>query len=398
MIKNEADILELFIRHTLQFATEMVFIDNGCMDASMDIINRIRAEGKRIVVHNEAHVYYEQFRLENKYILEYSNKDYDLIIPLDVDEFLACDTDLLNELDNINDEKVTLIKWRTYCLGDAFENKMLFERCSFLRKNEKNSFTKIIIPSKIYKKEKMLVSMGHHDVIENDEFKEANNKLYIAHFPVRSEEQIKLKIIQGTISQLMSSYGRVVAFHWKELYDSMNKGAFNVVKYSKEYALTKEDKKNVQYVYAPFIKCNNEAYTIKYPELQKNDLINILFFMNQISCVKKIVDSIANKDKKHVLVYGTGNTTQNTLLKIKMDPYEIIAFVDSDEEKWLTHLDDKLIISPDMIKYLDFEAIIVSSIYRKEIEEVLVQRNISMNKIIYYKDFLLELLTKTSHT
>ena len=41
MIKNEADIVETFVRYTMNYAYKMVIVDNGCTDGSREILEKL---------------------------------------------------------------------------------------------------------------------------------------------------------------------------------------------------------------------------------------------------------------------------------------------------------------------------------------------------------------------
>lgn len=388
MVKNEADIIEYFIRYTLNFADEMIFIDNGCADGTIEIINRIREEGYKIRVYNEAHVFYEQFKLDNKYIQLLAKEDFDLIIPLDADEFLASNAGLIEQLNCVGNDKITLVKWRTFCLNDDKKGSNLFERNNMLRVNESTPFTKVILPVQLIRSNKFLVSMGHHNVIGDSLCKVENDEIFVAHFPVRSEEQIKLKIYQGVISQLMSSYRRVVAFHWKELFDDIKRGKFDLVRYSREYALT-EERSTVDYIEQPLdISWCNNCVERRYVDYIDNNITDLLFLMNQIICVRNIIDEESCKDKKHILIYGTGNTVENSIGLMDVTPYSIIAYVDSDESRMFGRFNGKIIIAPQFIKYVEWDLIVIASIYEKEIRETLRVENIDDDRIIGFEDFV----------
>ena len=45
MIKNESDIVETFVRYTMNFASKMIFIDNGCVDGSIEILKELIKDG-----------------------------------------------------------------------------------------------------------------------------------------------------------------------------------------------------------------------------------------------------------------------------------------------------------------------------------------------------------------
>ena len=57
MIKNEADIVETFVRYTMNFAIKMFFIDNGCSDGSIEILRKLINEGFDIEIYSEAQIF-----------------------------------------------------------------------------------------------------------------------------------------------------------------------------------------------------------------------------------------------------------------------------------------------------------------------------------------------------
>ena len=61
MIKNESDIVETFVRYTMNFASKMIFIDNGCVDGSIEILKELIKDGFDLEIFTEAHIFYEQY-------------------------------------------------------------------------------------------------------------------------------------------------------------------------------------------------------------------------------------------------------------------------------------------------------------------------------------------------
>lgn len=57
MIKNEADIVETFVRYTMNYAYKMVIVDNGCTDGSREILEKLIEEGFNIEIFTEANVF-----------------------------------------------------------------------------------------------------------------------------------------------------------------------------------------------------------------------------------------------------------------------------------------------------------------------------------------------------
>ena len=50
MVKNEMDIIESFIRYNINIVDEMIILDNGSTDYTLDILNNLIKEGLNIVL------------------------------------------------------------------------------------------------------------------------------------------------------------------------------------------------------------------------------------------------------------------------------------------------------------------------------------------------------------
>lgn len=50
MVNNESEIIESFIRYNYNFVDEMVVIDNGCTDNTVEILHNLIHEGYKITI------------------------------------------------------------------------------------------------------------------------------------------------------------------------------------------------------------------------------------------------------------------------------------------------------------------------------------------------------------
>jgi len=87
------------------------------------------------------------------------------------------------------------------------------------------------------------------------------------------------------------------------------------------------------------------------------------------------------KDLK-IILFGAGSSGENILDRIGQ---HITYVVDNDENKHGLYLKDKLIISPDLIKNHQFDAIVIASIYEQEIQKQLIEMGY-LDKIARYKN------------
>ncbi len=403
MIKNEADIIETFVRYTMQFAQKMFFIDNGCTDGTIEILNELIKEGFDIVLYHEAAVFYEQYLLENAYIRKIARENrFDFLIPLDADEFLAS-TQLTPRLcfETLPQEKVTLIKWKTYVITKETDYSEFFlDSINHVRIKESVTFTKVILPYEVLAREEIYVSMGHHTVdSRNGNITSENNQLYIAHFPVRSEKQIHLKIYQGILCQLMSSYHSVVAFHWRKLIKEFEHNNLDVINYSQSYALPEGEAVNGEQDLAiePFDYgwCTHSIKP-QYSEFRKTDVTWNLFKLAEIICLKSIIDDRIMRDgQRRVLVYGTGNAAKSLFQYLNRGRYDILAYINSDEKMEYGTFEGKLIISPKKIGCFSYDNIVIATSpeYIEEIYNTLMSLGVEKEKIMTKWGLMRELIS-----
>ena len=204
MVNNESEIIESFIRYTANFVDSIVIIDNGCTDNTIEIVNRIKLEGKYdIHVFDESLEAYNQFRLDNKY-LNYiiKNMQPDLILPLDADEFLTADTNPREILESLPLDRIYYINWRWYVLTgkEDFTESFIPKRITYCLEDAawnyvtKQPVTKVIIPAKYYRDMGLTMAMGHHHVYGNDQARiEHRTDLELGHYRICSADQLVYK-------------------------------------------------------------------------------------------------------------------------------------------------------------------------------------------------------------
>ena len=204
MVNNESEIIESFIRYNANFVDEMVIIDNCCTDSTIPIVRRLIGEGYAVTVYDESLEAYNQFRLDNKYLDRIiRERQPDLILPLDADEFLiADDGDPREALEKLPLDRIYYIHWQWYVMTreDDPEEPFIPKRLQYCLKTPAWNYadgtpvTKTILPAQYYRSMGLTLSMGHHTVFGNERVRiETLAHIRLAHYRAVSEQQLVYK-------------------------------------------------------------------------------------------------------------------------------------------------------------------------------------------------------------
>ena len=231
-VRNEADILEAFVRHHCAILDRMLLICQESSDGSLELLQKLEREGLPLEVRTDASLYHRQKELLTllmKEIVLQSKTDW--ILPLDADEFLIASKDgtLKNCLDSLPKDKVTLLPWRTYVPtpSDHKHEPNPLRRLHFRREPEgPKKYYKVLVPISILGNGRFELHAGNHrleDIERGMGFSEkACDSLHLAHFPIRSADQITKKIVGGWLNvKADPSRLQDQSFHWEQLFNRL---------------------------------------------------------------------------------------------------------------------------------------------------------------------------------
>ncbi len=220
MIKNECDIIELFIKHSFKFADKIFLMDHQSTDGTNLIVKKMEENGYNVSLSTISEVAFNQ----PKHMTIGTNEaarsgEFDYIIPLDADEFLSGPggnefKDILSA--SLSPKQWGYMDWVTFCpiSGAYFDYTNPLTMCFRARSHEPGSFRKVIIGGKFA--EDCKVASGNH-FVTHPEFSIDPVQLDYAfqHVPVRSSDQIVRKILLSTYAFSLKS-GRKPGenFHW----------------------------------------------------------------------------------------------------------------------------------------------------------------------------------------
>lgn len=218
MIKDECDIIELFIRINSSWADHFFILDNGSSDHTPHILRRLAEEGYPVTVTQDPAIHYRQAEMTTRLVQGIAaRQEFDFIFPIDGDEFIADPETFKASLSALGSSQVGSVEWSTLVPNDGTvmtRPAPLFDGFS-RRRTEIRGVHKVVIPNGLA--QKTAIQMGNHLVHDasGTPVKEVPLPVPLFHVPVRSKEQITAKALIGS-HKMSIKEGRKKgeAFHW----------------------------------------------------------------------------------------------------------------------------------------------------------------------------------------
>jgi hypothetical protein len=233
--RNEADILETFVRYHCKAVDRMVVVLHRCEDESHNILLKLQKEGLPIDIReDDSPIHRQSAALTDLMHITIGAGDCDWILPLDADEFLV-GVNIHKTVEQLPKDRITLLPWKTYVPtpSDDAQEMNILKRIVHRRSAEEPQFQKVLIPRFVACKPGSHLPEGNHEVLLKKRDcsiapipSEVTDALWLAHFPVRSEHQIRQKICNGWESHTLNPERKEgQAFQWKTLYERCNSRA-----------------------------------------------------------------------------------------------------------------------------------------------------------------------------
>ena len=236
MVRNEADVIEAFVRHNLTVLDGLMVIDHGSSDGTSEILTRLRREGLPLqVVADPSPAFFQAERITVIARETLARERADFVFAIDADEFIKVESRerLDRTLSELPPEVHAVVHWQTY-VPESFDSGASTISEAHLRwrlKSERHGSYKSVIGRSFVQQQNQHVISGNHLVDDPARPKPPphirlpQDVVALAHCPVRSRCQLESKVIIGYLAHLATEpTNDEQAFHWREIYEELRGG------------------------------------------------------------------------------------------------------------------------------------------------------------------------------
>lgn len=247
MVRNEADIVEAFVRHTAALADAHLILDDGSTDSTPDILQALLAEGLPLTVEREdTPGYFQAERMSRLMKRAGEEMRADWVIPLDADEFLVPTGRRLRRLLKGVHHPI-LIRWRTQVPsdGDDREDPNPTTRLKYRLERESRVWCKVAVPGSLTGR--ALLDPGNHDLTIDgiSESRPILDGAWLCHLPIRDPQQFAAKVAIGVLQYAVQGNPPGLGFHYLAPFEDLRRGwsvfEAEYLEHARRFALQPED-------------------------------------------------------------------------------------------------------------------------------------------------------------
>jgi Glycosyl transferase family 2 len=207
--KNEADIVESFVRHHTALFDHVVVVDHDSVDGTREILDELVAEGLPLTVLDDFSLSFSQSSKTTSLAREaFRGFDADYVFPLDADEFVRCESRAALDaaLTEMPKGQIAHMDWQNHIVSpfDDIEEIDPVRRIAHRAATESMPEHKVVLPRAFALNEALKLSQGNHAVYQRGkrrgEDSVALRGVSLQHFPIRGEEHVQLKALLGWLS------------------------------------------------------------------------------------------------------------------------------------------------------------------------------------------------------
>jgi hypothetical protein len=220
MVRNEADIIEAFVRHNLTALDGLTVIDHRSTDETPRILEALRAEGLSLVIASERRVGYCQDEVMTDAVrAALTATGADFVFALDADEFVRVHVRELLErvLGGLPPRMHAALRWQTFVpdfvapAGDL----VAIARHAKRLETERHGAFKVIVARHFLDTPDAFIVEGNHSVLPRRGMPKGTTApqaaisaevAALAHLPIRSRQQFVAKVAIMWLARMATGY------------------------------------------------------------------------------------------------------------------------------------------------------------------------------------------------
>jgi hypothetical protein len=232
MVRNEADVIESFVRHHAAVVDEFLIADHRSEDGTGELLRALAGEGLPLRIYEERSLVQRQNDVLTGLMRRAARRAH-WVLPLDADEFLVAlgPEDARDVLSFLPQTRPISVLHRTYVprSSDRHEGRASpLARITYRRRTEPFPWSKTIVPRSVALDTRFRLQQGNH-ALERASGRALpstpEHRLALAHFPVRSPDQITRKVLTGWLAHCARpDMHEGQAYQWRRLYAELLNG------------------------------------------------------------------------------------------------------------------------------------------------------------------------------
>lgn len=236
LVRNEADIIETFVRTNLVLLDALVIFIHRATDGTREILEALAREGLPITLGEVQDESFDQERHTNTAArIAFRDLAADFVFPIDADEFVRADdrSELEQALSGLPAGNAGALPWQTYVPtdGDTASPHVLERIVNRFKTNPSAldlTFCKVVVGKWYAANAAARIVEGNHAVFGPAQVRTVRcGAVTLCHFPVRSIEQVAAKAALGWLGQLVSGRpveASPVSGHWRQIFERLKQG------------------------------------------------------------------------------------------------------------------------------------------------------------------------------
>lgn len=228
MVRNEADVIEAFVRHHVGVVDQLVIVDHRSVDGTDEIVAALAGEGLPVRLLQE-HSRVQRQNAVMTWLMRNAStgEKADWVLPLDADEFLVAPGTAVRDVLASSPQRPLAVDMRPYVPtpDDPRGEPNPLRRIRNRRQLEHGTWTrKVLVPGRWARDERYPLAQGNHVLLDRRTGRLVPTRplddVALAHFPVRSADQLARKVLGGWPANVARpERDPSAAFQWKRAFD-----------------------------------------------------------------------------------------------------------------------------------------------------------------------------------